>query len=347
MNTVTPIDTHLIPYIDVKKIIQTIRDVSRLAGFRQERSDVLQERAQRVAAYLNNIDQTMRESFPVLLTALNNASGQSYFDALAELNDALSRNDLTSQDRDMVNEEILNIKGNIEAVLEGVEAKFTDRSRFLENEVRSLYKVEIDERADEPLKAARERKARLLVALNDHSLRKATCVEQRDALIKAQDVIREFNLAQMYKDYIPDSKVLDSLDMENPKKEAVKQGIELVRKVLGVVSGGIKYIELATSRNNLDREIETLTQLMTGLNKDLQAAEDALSDINAVVEIGRQRKVVGEEINAVVGVWLGFSMSLDKLKGTDYTQSELSRFLNRYKTHLEGLTADYNSIMIN
>src|SRR5471030_902194 len=116
MNTVTAIDTHLIPYIDVKKIIQTIRDVSRLASFRQDRADVLQDRAQRVAAYLNNIDQTMRESFPVLLTALNSASGQSYFDALAELNDALARNDLTSQDRDMVSEEILNIKGNIEAM---------------------------------------------------------------------------------------------------------------------------------------------------------------------------------------------------------------------------------------
>ncbi|MBK5554033.1 alpha-xenorhabdolysin family binary toxin subunit B [Pseudomonas sp. TH03] len=347
MNTVTAIDTHLIPYIDVKKIIQTIRDVSRLASFRQDRADVLQDRAQRVAAYLNNIDQTMRESFPVLLTALNSASGQSYFDALAELNDALARNDLTSQDRDMVSEEILNIKGNIEAMLAGVEAKFTDRSRFLENEVRSLYKVEIDERADEPLKVARERKARLLVALNDHSLSKATCVEQRDTLIKAQDVIREFNLADMYKDYIPDSKALDGLDMENPKKEAVKQGVELVRKVLGVVSGGIKYIELATSRNNLDKEIQALTQLMEGLNKNLQTAEDALSDINAVVEIGRQRRVVGEEVIAVVGVWLGFSMSLDKLKSTDYTQSELSRFLNRYKTHLEGLTADYNSIMIN
>lgn len=346
MNNVTPIDTSLIPAIDVRKIIQTIRDVSRLASFRQERSDVLQERAQRVSAYLNNIDKTMRESFPVLLTALNSASGQSYFDALAELNDALARNDLTAKDREMVSEEVVNIKRNIEAMLEGVEAKFTDRSRFLESEVRSLYKVEIDERADEPLKVARDRKARILLALNDHSLTKAKCEEQRDALIKAQDVIREFNLADMYKNYIPEGKVLDSLDMENPKKEAVKQGIELVRKVLGLVSDGIKYSELATSRNNLDKDIQTVTQLMEGLNRELQTAEDTLSDISAVVEIGRQRKVVGEEIIAVVGVWLGFSTSLDQLKNTDYTQAELSRFLNRYKTHLEVLTADYNSIMI-
>ncbi|WP_213939636.1 alpha-xenorhabdolysin family binary toxin subunit B [Pseudomonas sp. dw_612] len=346
MNNVTPIDTPFIPAIDVKKIIQTIRDVSRLASFRQDRSEVLQERAQRVAAYLNNIDKTMRESFPVLLTALNSASGQSYFDALAELNDALARNDLTAQDRIMVSEEVVNIKRNIESMLEGVEAKFTDRSRFLENEVRSLYKVEIDERADEPLKVARDRKARILLTLNDHSLNKAKCVEQRDALIKAQDVIREFNLADMYKNYIPDGDALDDLDMENPKKEAVKQGIELVRQVLGVVSDGIKYSELAASRNNLDKEIQSLTLLMGGLNRELQTAEDALSDITAVVEIGRQRKVIGEEIIVVVGVWLGFSTGLDQLKNTDYTQAELSRFLSRYKTHLEVLTADYNSIMI-
>ncbi|MGF6208580.1 alpha-xenorhabdolysin family binary toxin subunit B [Pseudomonas frederiksbergensis] len=346
MNNVTPIVTQLIPDIDVKKIIQTIRDVSRLASFRKDRSDVLQERAQRIAAYLNNIDKTMRESFPVLLTALNGASGQSYFDALAELNDALARNDLTAQDRQVVSEEVLNIKRNIEAVLEGVEAKFTDRSRFLENEVRSLYRVEIDERADEPLKVARARKARILLELNDHSLSKAKYEQQRDTLIKAQDVIREFNLADMYKNYIPDAKALDGLDMENPKKEAVKQGIELVRKVLGVVSDGIKYSELATSRNNLEKEIQALTQSMEGLNKELQAAEDALSDISAIVEISGQRRVVGEELIAVAGVWLGFSMNLDHLKSTDYTQAELSRFLNRYTAHLEKLSGDYNSIMI-
>ncbi|RON51762.1 alpha-xenorhabdolysin family binary toxin subunit B [Pseudomonas frederiksbergensis] len=346
MTNVTPIDNLLIPDIDVKKIIQTIRDISRLASFRQDRSDVLQERAQRVSAYLNNLDKNMRESFPVLLTALNSACGQSYFDALAELNDALARNDLTALDRQMVSEEVSNIKRNIESMLEGVEAKFTDRSRFLENEVRSLYRVEIGERADEPLKVARARKARILLDLNDHTLARAKCAEQRDALIKAQDVIREFNLADMYKNYIPEGKELDSLDMENPKKEAVKQGIELVRKVLGVVSEGIKYSELATSRNHLDQEIQSLTLLMDGLNRELQTAEDALSDISAVVDIGRQRRVVGEEIITVAGVWLGFSLNLDKLKRTDYTQAELSRFLNRYKTHLEVLSADYNSIMI-
>ncbi|MGE8146679.1 alpha-xenorhabdolysin family binary toxin subunit B [Pseudomonas frederiksbergensis] len=346
MTNVTPIDNPRIPDIDVKKIIQTIRDISRLASFRQDRSDVLQERALRVSAYLNNLDKTMRESFPVLLTALNSASGQSYFDALAELNDALARNDLTALDRQMVSEEVSNIKRNIESMLEGVEAKFTDRSRFLENEVRCLYRVEIGERADEPLKIARARKARILLDLNDHNLAKAKCSEQRDALIKAQDVIREFNLAEMYKNYIPEGKELDSLDMDNPKKEAVKQGIELVRKVLGVVSEGIKYSELATSRNTLDKEIQSLTLLMDGLNRELQTAEDALSDISAVVEIGRQRRVVGEEIITVAGVWLGFSLNLDNLKRMDYTQAELSRFLNRYKTHLEALSADYNSIMI-
>jgi hypothetical protein len=288
----------------------------------------------------------MRESFPVLLTALNGATGQSYFDALAELNDALARNDLTAQDREMVGEEVVNIKRNIEAMLEGVEAKFTDRSRFLENEVRSLYRVEIDERADEPLKVARARKARILEELNDHSLSKAKAEQQRDTLIKAQDVIREFNLADMYKNYIPDGEALDGLDMENPKKEAVKQGIELVRKVLGVVSDGIKYSELATSRNNLDKEIQSLSQLKDGLNRELQTAEDALSDINAIVEVSRQRRTVGEEIITVAGVWLGFSLNLDNLKRMDYTQAELSRFLNRYKSHLATLSTDYNSIMI-
>jgi chaperonin cofactor prefoldin len=347
MSSVTPIDTPVIPAIDVKKIIQTIRDVSRLANFSTERPDVLQERAQQVVAYLNNIDTSLRESFPVLQTALSNASGLQWFEVLDELNGALQRPDLTSQDRALVSDELLNVKGNIEAMLEGVEAKFIARSRLLENAVQSLYKIEIGERADEPLKVARARKARVLAQFNDHNLNKATCTEQRDALVKAQDVIREFNLADMYKNYIPDGEALDSLDMENPKKEAVKQGIELVRKVLGVVSDGIKYSQLATSRNNLELEIESITRQVEGLNDEIQIAEDALSDISAVVEIDCRSRTAGEEVIAVAGVLRGFSMHLETLKNLEYNQAGLTRFLNRYKDHLEGLAGDYNSTLIN
>jgi hypothetical protein len=347
MSSVTPIDTPVIPVIDVKNIIQTLRDISRLANFRNERPDVLQERAHRVVAYLNNIDTALRESFPVLLTALNNASGQQWFEVLDELNGALARHDLTPEDRALVADELANVKDNINTLLEGVEAKFIARSRLLENEVQSLYKIEIGERADEPLKVARERKARILAQLNDHHLNKATYEEQRDTLIKAQDVIREFNLADMYKNYIPDAKALDGLDMDNPKKEAVKQGIELVRKVLGVVSDGIKYSQLATSRNNLDLEIESITRLVAGLNNELQAAEDLFSDISAVVEISRRRRTAGEEIIVVAGVWRGFSMHLETLKNLEYNQAGLARLLARYKSHLEGLAGDYNSTLIN
>ncbi|MHC8394913.1 alpha-xenorhabdolysin family binary toxin subunit B [Pseudomonas sp. LB3P93] len=347
MSNVTLIDTPVFQVIDVKNIIQTIRDISRLANFRNERPDVLQERAHRVVAYLNNIDTALRESFPVLLTALNSASGQQWFEVLDELNGALARHDLTQEDRALVADELANVKGNINTLLEGVEAKFIARSRLLESEVQSLYKIEIGERADEPLKVARERKARILAQLNDHHLNKATCEEQRDTLIKAQDVIREFNLADMYKNYIPDAKALDGLDMANPKKEAVKQGIELVRKVLGVVSDGIKYSQLATSRNNLDLEIESITRLVEGLNNELQTAEDLFSDISAVVEISRRRRTAGEEIIVVAGVWRGFSMHLETLKNLEYNQAGLSRLLMRYKSHLEGLAGDYNSTMIN
>ena len=347
MNGVTPINTPHIPTVDVKSIVQTIRDISTLARFRNVNSDVLQERAQQVAAYLNNTDQTLREAFPVLLTALSNASGDSYFSALEELRDTLGRDDLTTEDRTLLNAEIRNIKGIVEAMFERVEARFTECAQRLDNDVRSVYSVEIGERANEPLSVAKQRKARILAHLDEHCRSKATCVEQRDTLVKAQEVIREFNLAEMYKNAIPSGKALDSIDMANPKKEAVKQGIELVRKVLGVVSEGIKYSELATARNNLDKEIQSISQAMNALNTDLQAAEDVLSDASAIVEISRQRRVAGEEITAVANVWKGFALALERLKNSDYSRSDLSSLINRYKTHLVTLSADYNALMIN
>ncbi|WP_367084539.1 alpha-xenorhabdolysin family binary toxin subunit B [Pseudomonas sp. HOU2] len=346
MNGVTPINTPHFPTVDVKNIVQTIRDISTLARFRNVRSEVLQERAQQVAAYLNNTDQSLREAFPILLTALSNASGDSYFAALDELRDALSRDDLTDEDRSLVNGEMRNLKSNVEAMLERVEARFAECAQRLEQDVRSVYNVEIGERASEPLNVAKERKARILTHLAEHSHNKATCVEQRDTLIKAQDVIREFNLADMYKNYIPTNKELDSLDMENPKKEAVKQGIELVRKVLGVVSDGIKYSELAKSRDHLDKEIQSISQAMDALNTDLQVAEDVLADANAVVEISRRRRVAGEEIMTVANIWRGFAVALERLTETDYAPGDLSLMVKRYRDHLQSLSADYNAMMI-
>lgn len=346
MNGVTSINTQHIPAFDVRKIVQTIRDISRLARFRHEHDDVLQERAQHVSAYLNNTDQALRESLPVLLTALNNASGDSHFAALAELREALGRKDLNNQEREMISAEIQNLKSNIEAMLARVEARFVECAQRLEDDVCSVYKVEIDARADEPLNVAKSRKVRILQQLNDHGRNKATCEEQRNALIKAQDVIREFNLADLYKNYIPSAEALDGIDMANPKKEAVKQGIELVRKILGVVSDGIKYSELATSRTHLDKEIESITQSVAALNNELQAAEDVLADAVAVVDISRLRRVAGEEVMAIANVWKGFAMALERLHGGDYTPNDLGMLLKRYHAHLEGLSSDYNAVMI-
>ena len=347
MSNVTPIDLPVIPVIDVINIIKTLRDVSILANFRSDRPDVLQERAQQVVAYLSNLDITLRESFPVLLTTLNNASGQQWFDVVGELNGALERDDLTPQDRTLVTDELLNVKGNIAAMLDRIEAKFMTRSRLLESAVHSLYKIEIGERVDGPLEWARARKARILAQLNDNYLNKATCMEQRDALVKAQDVIREFNLADLYKHYIPDGEALNRLDMENPKKEAVKQGIERVRKVLGGVCDGIKYSQLATSRNNFELEIEAIARRIEGLNHEFKSAENVLSDINAVVEISRRRRIAGEEVLKLSLVWRSFSIHLQTLKNLGYCQAGLSRFLSRYKGHLVGLEGDYNSTLIN
>ncbi|MDD0980443.1 alpha-xenorhabdolysin family binary toxin subunit B [Pseudomonas shahriarae] len=348
MSNVISIASGIISAVDVNKIVQTSRDISRLTNFKNALSDdVLHERARQVAAYLKNIDTTMRESFPMLLTALSNSYGQSFFDTLDELKGALDRKDLGDSDRDLVSKEFLSIKGNIELMLNEVAAKFNDRSRLLDKEVISLYKVEIGDRTDQPLKLARDLMDRVLAQLNEQNLKKSTCVEQRDTLIKAQDVIRQTNLADIFQTYLPDAGALSSLDLATPEKEAIKQAIALLKKILGVVSDGIKYIELATARTNLDKEIDVLNQSISGLNGELKSAENTLSDVSAVAEISLKRLVAGKKIDIVVGIWIEFSTNLAVLKSGDYSEADLATFLNRYKTHLEVLTKDYNSVMIN
>ncbi|MCU1750258.1 alpha-xenorhabdolysin family binary toxin subunit B [Pseudomonas sp. 6D_7.1_Bac1] len=346
MNPVTPINAGLIPAIDVKSIIQTTRDISKLTNFRAYLpNDLLQERARQVALYLQMTDTTLRESFPILLTALKNADGQGYFSVLDELKAALA-GDLSPADREACNDEVVNIKAALANMLEGVSAKFTFRSESVKSQAMSVYKVEIGERVNPSLQLAKDRISRISDDLNKLYLTKATCVEQRDTLVKAQDVIRKTNLADIFQTYLPDGDDLNNLDLATPEKEAIKQAIALVKKALGILSDGIKYIELATARNNLDKEIESLTKSITESNSEFKKAQDALSDVVAVGDIDGLRMVAVNELDLVASIWMGCSSSLAGLKNTDFTQSDLSSLLSRYKMHLEKLSADYNNFML-
>lgn len=346
MSNVVVISANRIPGINVKNIIQTTRDISKLTSFRiYLPNDLLQERARQVAMYLQMIDTTLRESFPILLTALKNADSQSYFSVLDELKEALA-GDLSPADRAACNDELVNIKAALANMLEGVSAKFSLRSESVKNQALSIFKVEIGERVNTSLQLAKDRISRISDDLNKLYLTRAERVEERDTLVKAQDVIRETNLADIFQTFLPDAAALDSLDLTNPKKEAIKQAILMVKRVLGLYSDAIKYTELATARNNLDKEIENLTQSINGTNGELKKAQDTLSDVVAVGDIDSLRMVAVKELDLVASIWMACSSSLAGLKNTDFTPSDLSSLLSRYKMHLEGLTADYNSFMI-
>ncbi len=347
MNQVTPINAGQIPDVDAKKIVYTTRDIAKLTNFSVPLpDDYLQGTARRVWLYLKVVDATLRESFPVLLTSIQNSYGQKYFSVIDELKAELANPELSDDDRALFNSDIAYFKASVVTMLDKVSAKFISQSESVSKQALDIYKLEIGDRINPTLQLAKERMTRVSNQLTEASNTKANYVEQRDTLIKAQDVIRATNLADIFQTYLPDGAVLDGLDLTNPEKEAVKQAIELVKKLLGVLSSGIKYSELATARNNLDKEIDKLTQVIAGFNSERKLAEETLGDVLAVGEVNELRLVALKEIDLVANIWKQFSMSLGVLKNSDFTKDDVAALLNRYKVHLEVLSFDYDNVLL-
>lgn len=347
MNSVTPINAGQIPAINAKNIVRTIRDIAKLTNFSAPLTDdYLQDTARRVSLYLKNVDTTLRDSFPVLQTSIQNSYCQKYFTVIDELNTELANPDLSAEDRELFNEDIAYFKASIAGILDKVSAKFTSQAESISKQALDIYKLELGERSNPTLQLAKDRMTRISNQLSESSITKANRVEQRDALVKAQDIIRQTNLADIFQMYLPDGAVLDGLDLTNPEKEAIKQAIELVKKLLGVLSTAIKYSELATARNNLDKEIEKLAQVIAGLNTERKLAEDTLGDVLAVRDINELRLVALKEIDLVASIWKQFPFSLDILKSSDLTKDDVAALLNRYKGHLEVFSSDYYNVLL-
>ncbi|TPG65689.1 hypothetical protein EAH78_31585 [Pseudomonas arsenicoxydans] len=282
----------------------------------------------------------------MLLTSIQNSYGQKYFSVIDELKTELDNPELSADDRALFNTEIAYFKASVVTMLDKVSAKFISQSESVGKQALDIYKLEIGDRINPTLQRAKERMARISNQLTEVSKTKESYVQQRDTLIMAQDVIRETNLADIFQTYLPDSAALDGLNLTNPKKEAIKQAIQLVKKLLGVLSTAIKYSELATARNNLDKEIDKLTQAIAGLNSERKLAEDTLGDVLAVGEVNQLRMVALKEIDLVASIWKQSTMSLGILKNSDFTKDDVAALLNRYKVHLEVFSSDYHNVLL-
>jgi Ribonuclease G/E len=166
----------------------------------------------------------------------------------------------------------------------------------------------------------------------------------RSKIIAAQDVIRARNIVDIYKDFIP--KDLEKVDLKKPEAEAIRLGVEVLKKIMGEISEGFKYSDLADQRKALDGQIEQLDRDIQGLIAEQRANDALISDLSAVMAIDVKRDALLGEVNKVPVAFSGFVDDLDRLSGAAVTEASVTKLLGTIKSYTANCLDARNRVII-
>ncbi|WP_304952573.1 alpha-xenorhabdolysin family binary toxin subunit B [Xenorhabdus sp. BG5] len=232
--------------------------------------------------------------------------------------------------------------------IDHVIVNFSNSTKQLDGKINDIRNMVIAERLGELLTQTESQKAKLLSDIESKAEKRNKLDVERAKIIESQDVIRENNIADMFKDFIPSASDIDGLDFTQPKKEAIKQaikqGVEIARKILGKVSEGLKYIDLADARMKLSDQIDQVIKESDALKVTLRETEQRLSGLKDVMQIEAERTIMLAEAVKLVQAWNAFATQLHRLSGNKVDQKYLTSLINDQLDFLANLTSQYNML---
>lgn len=325
------------PEPDFKVIYQAIKDISRDPFFNTNEMKILQDKAKRVKDYSLDLRDTLDGKMVELATELKGVNVSGNFSTIAEIDKELLKGSLSETDTKAAKEARVQIMKQIDDSLSSVLGNFNKAIDEVQSKINDIGNVIIAERTQDKLKKQKDSHKELNAQITEKETCKKGLVAERDKIIKSQDVIRQKNIADTFRDYIPGGDDLKSLNLKNPEVEAIKQGAELAKKILGNVSEGLKYSELADARQKLTDKINGIQGEITDLTKQLRAVNALVDDLNKVMDIDKNKKVLIEEVKKLISAWTLFTGQIQNLDGTDATQASISEKLSGMRRYLDDL----------
>ena len=147
-----------------------------------------------------------------------------------------------------------------------------------------------------------------------------------------------------YKDFIP--KDLEKVDLKKPEAEAIRLGVEVLKKLMTEVSEGFKYSDLADQRKALDGKIEQLDTDIQALVAEQQTNNALISDLSAVMSIDQKRNALVDEANKLPAALSGFADELDRLDGPAVTEASVSKLLRAITGYTTSCLDARNAVVI-
>ncbi|KGM27250.1 XaxB [Photorhabdus luminescens] len=345
-----PQQTVVYPEINVKTLSQAVKNIWQLSHQQKSGIEIIQEKTLRISLYSRDLDEAARASVPQLQTVLRQLPPQDYFLTLTEIDTELEDPELDDETRNTLlearSEHIRNLKKDVKGVIRSLQKE----ENQMASRIADVSNVVILERLEGSLKEEQERKAEIQADIAQQEQNKAKLVVDRNKIIESQDVIRQYNLADMFKDYIPNISDLDKLDLANPKKElikqAIKQGVEIAKKILGNISKGLKYIELADARAKLDERINQINKDCDDLKIQLKGVEQRIAGIEDVHQIDKERATLLLQAAKLEQAWNIFTKQLQNTIDGKIDQQDLTKIIHKQLGFLDDLALQYHSMLL-
>ncbi len=335
------------PDIDIQHFRQAIKNLFRLVELESQGINTIREKTTRIKLYARELDEAIQQALSTLRSYLSNIQIQGYFDNISEIDAARASPECKKEDDETLSSTRVEIFMSLSSELARIGRLFCENNNALEKRIADLRNVVVAGRVEDSLMGEQKRQKELSAEIAQKIQYRDSIREERIKLIESQDIVRKHNLADLFKDYLPSGSDIDGLDFTIAKKEAIKQAIkhsiEIFRKIMGSVSDGLKYSDLAKARKKLDNQIDKVNQDINELKINLEQVEQLIKDINSVLQIDIEREFIFSEAEKLSQAWQVFIAELTALQNTEISSLNLNRLLKGQKNFLDNLTQQYSA----
>jgi len=332
------------PEPDFGVIVQSTKDISRLAVFRSEKLMAVMDKAQRASGYALDLNTAIGEELVGVSTKFQNLDFSDLFSQLSEIDDELSKGKLSAEEIKEAQGARQELEGVFANGIRDTKGKLRQGAARVSQKTSELTGVVLAERTKDTLAQHEDRQPSITAAISEKRAAWKALDADRAKIIAAQDVIRSRNIADVIKDFIP--KDLEKLDLKKPEVEAVKLGVEVLKKILGEVSEGFKYSDLADQRLAFDNKIAKLDGEIQDLIEEQKKNDILIEDLKAVMTVDDKRNAVAAEANKLTTAFSGFADALDKLSGSAVTEVSVNRLLGTIKSYVGNCLDARNKVII-
>ncbi|WP_249583570.1 alpha-xenorhabdolysin family binary toxin subunit B [Pseudomonas viridiflava] len=161
-----------------------------------------------------------------------------------------------------------------------------------------------------------------------------TVAEDRRLLDNAIATFEQHNLAEVFNEALPTAQELSTLAMPSPHLIALEAGLGRLQKLLGKISGALKYSDLVEQRDQLRNRQNSLLAEAQSAQKEAKATAARLEELATLTSLNNNKMIWVQHATQL-------SDSLYRFLESDITRVEEPAVIN---LHLEQLNAYMKSL---